>query len=181
MVNQYGSASHDADTSTLKRKTHCTMINLLTTDRCIAPSVRERLGREWRVSRSTISITTRSTASRSCRRAPTPDTSDIGSPCRPYCRSIAATRPFVDGHDKRVQVLAALVEGSSINATCRMTGVAKHTSAQQELGLAFAQCVSSALLYYALEDCYENAGFLRESHFHRALLIPFNERESFFL
>ncbi len=29
--------------------------------------------------------------------------------------------------DQRVQVTAALVEGSSINATCRMTGVAKHT------------------------------------------------------
>jgi hypothetical protein len=27
----------------------------------------------------------------------------------------------------RVRVVAALVEGSSINATCRMTGVAKHT------------------------------------------------------
>jgi IS1 family transposase len=29
--------------------------------------------------------------------------------------------------DKRTAVIAALVEGSSINATCRMTGVAKHT------------------------------------------------------
>ena len=29
--------------------------------------------------------------------------------------------------DKRVQVVAALVEGSSINAIVRMTGVAKHT------------------------------------------------------
>ena len=29
--------------------------------------------------------------------------------------------------DKRAQVIAALVEGTSINATCRMTGVAKHT------------------------------------------------------
>jgi IS1 family transposase len=29
--------------------------------------------------------------------------------------------------DKREQVLSALVEGVSINATCRMTGVAKHT------------------------------------------------------
>lgn len=28
--------------------------------------------------------------------------------------------------DKRIQVVAALVEGTSINATCRMTGVAKH-------------------------------------------------------
>src|SRR5437879_7509660 len=28
---------------------------------------------------------------------------------------------------RRSQVIAALVEGSSINATCRMTGVAKHT------------------------------------------------------
>lgn len=29
--------------------------------------------------------------------------------------------------DKRIAVIAALVEGTSINATCRMTGVAKHT------------------------------------------------------
>jgi IS1 family transposase len=29
--------------------------------------------------------------------------------------------------EKRVQVISALVEGMSINATCRMTGVAKHT------------------------------------------------------
>lgn len=27
--------------------------------------------------------------------------------------------------EKRVQVIAALVEGTSINATCRITGVAK--------------------------------------------------------
>lgn len=30
-------------------------------------------------------------------------------------------------NDKRVQAIAALVEGASINATCRMTAVAKHT------------------------------------------------------
>jgi hypothetical protein len=29
--------------------------------------------------------------------------------------------------DKRTTVIAVLVEGTSINATCRMTGVAKHT------------------------------------------------------
>ena len=28
---------------------------------------------------------------------------------------------------KRVQVIAALVEGNSVNATCRMFGVGKHT------------------------------------------------------
>jgi len=28
---------------------------------------------------------------------------------------------------KQAQVIAALVEGTSVNATCRMTGVAKHT------------------------------------------------------
>ena len=28
---------------------------------------------------------------------------------------------------KRVQIISALVEGNSINATCRMTGIAKHT------------------------------------------------------
>ncbi len=29
--------------------------------------------------------------------------------------------------DKRISVIAALVEGVSVNATCRMTGVAKQT------------------------------------------------------
>lgn len=29
--------------------------------------------------------------------------------------------------DKRTAVVAALIEGASVNATCRMTGVAKHT------------------------------------------------------
>lgn len=42
--------------------------------------------------------------------------------------------------EKRVQVVAALVEGSSINATCRMTGVAKHTvlNLLRDLGMACA-------------------------------------------
>jgi IS1 family transposase len=42
--------------------------------------------------------------------------------------------------DKRTQVIAALVEGSSINATCRMTGVAKHTVLKllKDLGCAAA-------------------------------------------
>src|SRR5271156_4873458 len=39
--------------------------------------------------------------------------------------------PFKDMNrlviESRVSVIAALVEGTSINATCRMTGVAKHT------------------------------------------------------
>src|SRR3989442_1336175 len=44
------------------------------------------------------------------------------------------------GTDKRVQVVAALVEGASINATCRMTGVAKHTVLKllKDLGCAAA-------------------------------------------
>lgn len=43
--------------------------------------------------------------------------------------------------DKRVQVIAALVEGNSINATCRMTGVAKHTvlNLLRDLGCACAE------------------------------------------
>ena len=43
--------------------------------------------------------------------------------------------------DKRVQVVAALVEGVSINATCRMTGVAKHTvlNLLRDLGCAAAE------------------------------------------
>jgi IS1 family transposase len=42
---------------------------------------------------------------------------------------------------KRVQVLSALVEGVSINATCRMTGVAKHTvlNLLRDLGCAAAE------------------------------------------
>lgn len=43
--------------------------------------------------------------------------------------------------EKRTQVIAALVEGASINATCRMTGVAKHTVLKllKELGCAAAE------------------------------------------
>lgn len=42
---------------------------------------------------------------------------------------------------KRPQVIAALVEGVSINATCRMTGVAKHTVLRllKDLGCACAE------------------------------------------
>src|SRR5438105_11967043 len=42
--------------------------------------------------------------------------------------------------EKRSQVVAALVEGSSINAACRMTGVAKHTVLKllKDLGCAAA-------------------------------------------
>lgn len=42
--------------------------------------------------------------------------------------------------NKRVQVVSALVEGVSINATCRMTGVAKHTVLKllEDLGCAAA-------------------------------------------
>ena len=42
--------------------------------------------------------------------------------------------------DKRIQVIAALCEGTSINATCRMTGVAKHTvlNLLRDLGCAAA-------------------------------------------
>ncbi len=41
---------------------------------------------------------------------------------------------------KRVQVVSALVEGVSINATCRMTGVAKHTVLKllEDMGCAAA-------------------------------------------
>lgn len=41
---------------------------------------------------------------------------------------------------KRIQVVAALVEGDSINSTCRMTGVAKHTVLKllKDLGCAAA-------------------------------------------
>jgi hypothetical protein len=42
--------------------------------------------------------------------------------------------------EKRIQVVSALVEGVSINATCRMTGVAKHTvlNLLRDLGCAAA-------------------------------------------
>jgi hypothetical protein len=43
-------------------------------------------------------------------------------------------------NEKRTQVIAALVEGVSVNATCRMTGVAKHTVLKllRDLGCACA-------------------------------------------
>ena len=43
--------------------------------------------------------------------------------------------------EKRIQVVAALVEGNSINATVRMTGVAKHTilNLLRDLGQACAE------------------------------------------
>jgi len=42
--------------------------------------------------------------------------------------------------EKQTRVVAALVEGTSINATCRMTGVAKHTvlNLLRDLGCAAA-------------------------------------------
>ena|SRR5437899_2879351 len=42
---------------------------------------------------------------------------------------------------RRTQVVAALVEGASINAACRMTGVAKHTvlNLLRDLGCACAE------------------------------------------
>ena len=44
--------------------------------------------------------------------------------------------------EKQVQVIAALVEGTSINATCRMTGVAKNTVLK-----LLADIVSRAMVY----------------------------------
>jgi len=43
--------------------------------------------------------------------------------------------------EKRIQVISALVEGVSINATCRMTGAAEHTvlNLLQDLGCAAAE------------------------------------------
>lgn len=41
-----------------------------------------------------------------------------------YARSIAMNQLATD---KRTQIISAHCEGASINATCRMTGVAKHT------------------------------------------------------
>jgi IS1 family transposase len=48
---------------------------------------------------------------------------------------------------KRTQVIAALVEGVSINATCRMTGVAKHTvlNLLRDLGCACAEYHNAAI------------------------------------
>lgn len=45
------------------------------------------------------------------------------------------------GIEKRVQVISALVEGVSINATCRMTGAAKHTvlNLLRDMGCAAAE------------------------------------------
>ena len=48
---------------------------------------------------------------------------------------------------KRTAVIAALVEGISINATCRMTGVAKHTvlNLLRDLGCACAEYHNAAV------------------------------------
>ncbi len=48
---------------------------------------------------------------------------------------------------KRTQVIAALAEGVSINATCRMTGVAKHTVLKllKDLGCACAEYHNAAV------------------------------------
>jgi IS1 family transposase len=48
---------------------------------------------------------------------------------------------------KRTQVIAALVEGVSINATCRLTGVAKHTvlNLLRDLGCACAEYHNAAV------------------------------------
>src|ERR1700736_230688 len=50
---------------------------------------------------------------------------------------------------KRSQVVAALVEGNSIRATVRMTGVAKNTIAKLliELGAACASYLSGAMVH----------------------------------
>ena len=42
--------------------------------------------------------------------------------------------------DKRTAVISALCEGTSINATCRMTGVAKHTILKLLEGLGLRRC-----------------------------------------
>jgi IS1 family transposase len=51
------------------------------------------------------------------------------------------------GTSKRVQVIAALVEGVSINATCRLTGVSKHTVLKllKDLGCACAEYHNAAV------------------------------------
>ena len=50
--------------------------------------------------------------------------------------------------EKRSQVVAALVEGNSVRATVRMTGVSKNTIAKLlvELGAACADCLDKALV-----------------------------------
>jgi len=64
--------------------------------------------------------------------------------------------------DRRSQVIAALVEGVSINATCRMTGVAKHTVLKllKDLGCAAASYhdVHVRNLRVRRVQCDENLG-----------------------
>jgi transposase len=43
------------------------------------------------------------------------------------CRYIAIIKAGYGDETRRAQVISALVEGNSINATCRMLGVGKHT------------------------------------------------------
>lgn len=50
--------------------------------------------------------------------------------------------------DKRTAVIAALVEGASINATCRMTGVAKHTILKLLKDMGCACAVALYFMHY---------------------------------
>ena len=53
--------------------------------------------------------------------------------------------------DKRSAVISALVEGSSINASCRMTGIAKST---MDSGVSpFALLVKEYLLHFKIGVC----------------------------
>jgi hypothetical protein len=65
---------------------------------------------------------------------------------------------------KQTQVIAALVEGVSINATCRMTGVAKHTvlNLLRDLGCACAEYHNKTIRNLRVKrvQCDGNLGIL---------------------
>jgi transposase len=77
--------------------------------------------------------------------------------------------------DKRTQVIAALVEGTSINATSRMTGVSKHTILKllADMGCACAAFHDANVrnLRSRRVQCDEIWSFVYGKDSHRDLLL----------
>ena len=81
---------------------------------------------------------------------------------------------------KRVQVIAALVEGNSIRSTVRMTGVAKNTVVKllADIGSVCADYQDEALRNLTCERIQPDAGSDLHYQLHHFLLLL--RRESFF-
>ncbi len=62
--------------------------------------------------------------------------------------------------DKRIQVIAALMEGTFINATCRITGVAKHTVLNLLRNIGCAAAAYHHRNVGGLRDPRDGSGFI---------------------